>query len=249
MVTDVHYEGLLSNQTFCKVVDRCVCVCMFVNVCTGKKNRKRKRRSKLENIDKAGIQKMSHLTPTHRNSGTAPNNPPAFQFSFPIGLAALWDERFINHKETKQCPFTADSWHCISDLLNGKVVDSVHLLEIKNRDWWGDQTSVVVFSRTQSVCTARQTFVPHRPCLHLCATCWARRHLSLLVPAARATLATTIWWMSAWLLPPWHRMDGQVVRVPPLPQHPLFLITRMQIWLRACPKSHLKLVYTSLEHL
>lgn len=137
-----------------------------------------KRRSKLENIDKAGIQKMSHLTPTCRNSGTAPNNPPAFQFSFPIGLAALWDERFINHAETKQCLFTADSWHCISDLLNGKVVDAVHLLEIKNRDWWGDQTSVVVFSCTQSVCAARQTFVPHHPCLHLCATCWARRHLS-----------------------------------------------------------------------
>lgn len=103
---------------------------------------------------------MSNLTPTHRNSGIAPNNPPAFQFSFPIGLAALWDERFINHAETKQCPFTADSWHCVSDLLNGKVVDTVHLLEIKNRDWWGDQKSVVVFSRTQSVCAARRTFVP-----------------------------------------------------------------------------------------
>lgn len=165
---------------------------------------------------------------------------PLFSCIFLLALLFLWDERFINHAETKQCLFTADSWHCISDLFNGKVVDAVHLLEIKNRDWWGDQMSVVVFSRMQSVCAPVSISVPPAGLVGTSP---------LLVPAACATLATTIWWMSAWLLPPWHMVDGQVVLVPTLPQHPLFLITRMQIWLRACPKSHLKLVYTSLEHL
>lgn len=174
---------------------------------------------------------MSHLTPTHTGMH-APNNPlntdPLFSFLFPLVLPPYKarDSSIMSRQNSVRLLATADTVY--QTCWMGRLLTLCICWKLKTETDEGIRR-VLLFSHAHSLSVLPSG--PYLPLVHVSISVPPAGLVGtspLLVPAARATLVTTIWWMSAWLLPPWHRVDGQVVLVPPLPRHPLFLITRIQ---------------------
>lgn len=63
MVTDVHYEGLLNNQTVYKDVDRCACVC----VCKCLNRNEEEQKEKKTEREKGELNKKTQTKPVSKN--------------------------------------------------------------------------------------------------------------------------------------------------------------------------------------